>query len=384
MYIYLDNAATTKPKPEAVSAINECFQQIYGNPSSAHIMGIEAEKVLKKARENVAATLSANPAEIIFTSGGTESNNTAIKGVAKARVRYGRHIITTAIEHPSVLETCQQLASENYDLTVLSVNQDGFINPEELAMAIRPDTILVSIMHANNETGAIQPIAELGKIIKQKNKNTYFHVDAVQSFGKIPVKPEACQVDLLSISGHKIHGPKGVGALYFRKGVKLRPLLNGGGQEKDLRSGTENVPGIAGMGVAIELAKKNMKSNNEYLTGLRDFLKNELLNQIPHIKINSPEDAAMPNILNVSFCGVKGEVLLHALEAQHIFVSTGAACSSKKVKVSRVLQALGLNKEELAGAIRFSFSVENTLEEMQLVVSHTQLIVTELRKYTRR
>lgn len=384
MEIYLDNAATTRPRAEVVKAILECYEKVYGNPSSAHKMGIEAEKKVKWSREVVAKALGVKPDEIYFTSGGTESNNTALKGVAGARKKHGKHIITTTIEHPSVLKTCTQLADEGFELTVLEVNKEGLIDLGSLSDAIRQDTILVSVMHVNNEIGVMEPIAEIGKLIKERNSNTIFHVDAVQSFGKIPLRPSSWGVDLLSLSGHKIHGPKGIGALYIKKGVRIVPLLSGGGQERDLRSGTENVPAIIGLGTASEMASANINQSMKYVSNIREKLRNGLLASIPEIRINTPLENAAPHILNVSFRGVKGEVLLHSLEEKGIFVSTGSACSAKKLLVSNVLKALGLSKSELEGGIRFSFSVNNTQEEISKVIAVTSTIVEELRKYARR
>ncbi|WP_066354714.1 cysteine desulfurase family protein [Fervidicola ferrireducens] len=380
--VYLDNSATTKVAKEAVDAMVHALTVAFGNPSSLHRKGMEAEKIVNKAREKLALFLGVKAREIYFTSGGTESNNLAIKGAAYARRRYGKHLITTSIEHPSVLEVFKQLEEEGFSVTYLDVDEKGHINLEELKQAIKPDTVVVSIMYVNNEVGSIQPIQDAAKIISQ-NKNTLFHVDAVQAFGKISLIPNLSGVHLLSLSAHKIYGPKGVGALFVREGTKITPLFNGGGQEEGLRSGTENVPGIAGFSAAAELVFKNFGAWQAKMRELKERLKTGILSEIPDTVLNGPDDGA-PHILNISFLGTKAEVLLHALESHGIYVSTGSACSSHKNARSHVLAAMGKTAEEIEGAIRFSLSPFLSIEDIDYTVEILKKEVNELRKYVRR
>lgn len=380
--VYLDNSATTKVAKEAVDAMVHALTVAFGNPSSLHRKGMEAEKIVNKAREKLALFLGGKAREIYFTSGGTESNNLAIKGAAYARRRYGKHLITTSIEHPSVLEVFKQLEEEGFSVTYLDVDEKGHINLEKLKQAIKPDTILVSIMYVNNEVGSIQPIQDAAKIISQ-NRNTLFHVDAVQAFGKIPLIPNLSGVHLLSLSAHKIYGPKGVGALFVREGTKITPLFNGGGQEEGLRSGTENVPGIAGFSAAAELVFKNFGAWQAKMRELKERLKTGILSEIPDTVLNGPDDGA-PHILNISFLGTKAEVLLHALESHGIYVSTRSACSSHKNARSHVLAAMGKTAEEIEGAIRFSLSPFLSIEDIDYTVEILKKEVNELRKYVRR
>ncbi|ADL08216.1 cysteine desulfurase family protein [Thermosediminibacter oceani] len=380
--VYLDNSATTKVAKEAVDAMVQAMTLAFGNPSSLHRKGMEAERIVSKSRETLAAFLGAKSREIYFTSGGTESNNLAIKGAAYARKRYGRHLITTAIEHPSVLDVFKSLEEEGFSVTYLGVDDSGHINLEELERALKPDTILVSIMYVNNEVGSIQPIEAAAEIIA-KNKNTLFHVDAVQAFGKIPLIPHLKGIHLMSLSAHKIYGPKGVGALYVRDGIKIMPLFNGGGQEEGLRSGTENVPGIAGFSAASELAFKNMAAWQARMRELKERLKDRILEEIPDAVLNGSENGA-PHILNISFLGTRAEVLLHALESHGIYVSTGSACSSYKKGKSHVLAAMGKTAEEIDSALRFSFSPFLSLEDIDYTVEILKKEVTELRKFIRR
>lgn len=380
--VYLDNSATTKVAQEAVDAMVHALTQAFGNPSSLHRKGMEAEKIVSESRQKIASALGVKAREIYFTSGGTESNNLAIKGTAYARKRYGKHMITTSIEHPSVLEAFMQLEKDGFNVTYLKVDDKGHIDLEELKHAIRPDTILVSIMYVNNEVGSIQTIQDAAKIISQ-NKNTVFHVDAVQAFGKIPLIPNLSGIHLLSLSAHKVYGPKGVGALFVRGGTKVDPLINGGGQEEGLRSGTENVPGIAGFSAAAELAFKNLSLWQQRMRELKERLKNGILSEIPNTVLNGPEDGA-PHILNISFLGTKAEVLLHALEMHGIYVSTGSACSSHKNAKSHVLLAMGKTPEEIEGAIRFSLSPFLSFEDIDYTVEVLKKEVNELRKYVRR
>ncbi|MCF6096950.1 cysteine desulfurase [Thermovorax subterraneus] len=380
--VYLDNSATTKVAKEAVDAMVHALTVAFGNPSSLHRKGMEAEKIVNKAREKLALFLGGKAREIYFTSGGTESNNLAIKGAAYARRRYGKHLITTSIEHPSVLEVFKQLEEEGFSVTYLGVDEKGHINLEELKQVIKPDTIIVSIMYVNNEVGSIQPIQDAAKIISQ-NKNTLFHVDAVQAFGKIPLIPNLSGVHLMSLSAHKIYGPKGVGALFVRERTKITPLFNGGGQEEGLRSGTENVPGIAGFSAAAELVFKNFGAWQAKMKELKDRLKTGILSEIPDTILNGPDDGA-PHILNISFLGTKAEVLLHALESHGIYVSTGSACSSHKSAKSHVLAAMGKTAEEIESAIRFSLSPFLSIEDIDYTVEILKKEVNELRKYIRR
>lgn len=380
--VYLDNSATTKVAQEAVDAMVHALTQAFGNPSSLHRKGMEAEKIVSESRQKIASALGVKAREIYFTSGGTESNNLAIKGTAYARKRYGKHMITTSIEHPSVLEAFMHLEKDGFNVTYLKVDDKGHIDLEELKHAMRPDTILVSIMYVNNEVGSIQPIQDAAKIISQ-NKNTVFHVDAVQAFGKIPLIPNLSGIHLLSLSAHKVYGPKGVGALFVRGGTKVDPLINGGGQEEGLRSGTENVPGIAGFSAAAELAFKNLSLWQQRMRELKERLKNGILSEIPDTVLNGPEDGA-PHILNISFLGTKAEVLLHALEMHGIYVSTGSACSSHKNAKSHVLLAMGKTPEEIEGAIRFSLSPFLSFEDIDYTVEVLKKEVNELRKYVRR
>jgi cysteine desulfurase len=381
--VYLDNSATTKISDEAAKAVYDVMTKFYGNPSSLHSKGIEAEKLMTQAREQIAAVLGVTPKEIFFTSGGTESNNLAIRGTVQAMKRQGNHLITTKIEHPSVLEVFKQLESEGFDVTYLNVDSKGNISLEELKESITPKTILVSIMYVNNEVGSILPIEGAGEIIKQ-NKNTIFHVDGVQAFGKIPLVPKLKNIDLLSMSSHKIHGPKGVGALFIREKTKITPIFQGGGQERGLRSGTENVPGIAGFGVAAASIQKNLTVWQSKMQQLKENLKLKSLNQIPDTILNGPTTGGAPHILNISFLGVKGEILLHYLESHGIYVSTGSACSSNKQGKSHVLSALGKSFDEIDGAIRFSLSHHITQEDIDYTVDVLKKEVAEVRKFVGR
>src|SRR5690554_3475090 len=368
--IYLDNSATTRPLPEVVEAMVQTLTDNYGNPSSLHNKGLKAEKILKAARRKIAEKLAVSPEEIIFTSGGTESNNLAIKGIAYQYQNRGRHLVTTEVEHPSVLESFLVLEEEGFEVTFLEADRYGRISLDDLRDSITPETILASIIHVNNELGTIHPLAEIGTIIKEKNPNTFFHTDCIQSFGKMLVQPARSMVDLLSISGHKIHGPKGIGVLYKRKGIELRALQTGGGQENGYRCGTANIPGIAGLIPALD-ALPDYTEENPYNQEL-DRLKNHFIRGLEKIDrkviINSPEDGA-PHVLNISFPGIKGEVLIHSLEAEGVYVSTGSACHSKSREKSHVLRAIGLPMEQIDGTIRVSFSTYNTIEELDYALA---------------
>jgi len=385
MEVYFDNSATTKPYREVVDAMVEMLTDHYGNPSSLHRMGIHAERAVKEAREIIAKALHVKSKEIFFTSGGTESNNIAIRGAVQANRKRGNHLITSAIEHPSVLNTFKALEEEGYRVSYIPVNKAGVIDLDRLNDELCEDTILVSLMHVNNEIGSIQPIHVIKDMILKKALNALFHVDAVQSFGKLSLLPEKCGIDLLSVSAHKIHGPKGIGALYIKKGTIVKPIVFGGHQEMNIRSGTENVPGIVGFGQAVRLAFQDMEQKVRHIQSIRAALKEKIVSGIKDIYVNGDSETnSAPHILNVSFFGVRAEVLLHALEDKGIFVSTGSACSSNKPSPSHVLQAIGSSKECIDSAIRFSFSEFNTMEEVEYCYNQLNSIVEQLRKYVRR
>ena len=377
MEIYLDNSATTKPYKEVVDKMVLALTTQYGNPSSIYKKGIEVEREIKEIRRNIARSLGAKETEIYFTSGGTECNNTIIRSVANLNKKTKKHIISTVIEHPSVLNTLKDLEADGFEVTYLPVGKDGKISLEDLKNAIKKETILVSVMHVNNEIGTIQPIEEIGKYLKSLDEKVYFHVDAVQSYAKIKFRPSRYNIDFMSVSGHKLHGPKGIGFMYVKENNRIKPLLTGGGQEIGIRSGTENVPGIYGIGEAVRILNQDLEGTIDKIRGLRDLLKEEILANIDNVKINSPEDGVC-HVLNVSFRGVRGEGLLHYLEQKEIYVSTGSACSSKK-KGSHVLNAIGLTPDEIEGAIRFSLSDLNTKEEIMKTVEVLKESVSDLR-----
>lgn len=381
MSIYFDNAATTKVFPEVMTAMEQAMEVTYGNPSAKHLKGIEAENIIKGAKDIIAKSLKAKPKEILFTSGGTESNNTAIIGTAMANHRKGKHIITTRIEHASVYEPMFHLEEQGFEVTYLDVDEKGVVKIDQLKEAIRPDTILVSCMMVNNEIGAVEPIEEIGKIIKSVNPGTIFHVDAIQAYGKIPVIPKNMNIDLLSMSGHKIHGPKGIGFLYIKEGTKIQPIIFGGGQQKGMRSGTENVPGIAGLGCACEKMIANHYENADKIRQVKEYFQ-EKVKEIDDIKDNSGE---APHVASISFKGLRSEVLLHALEDRGVYVSSGSACSSnKKQAVSGTLNAIGISDDFKDGTLRFSFSVENTKEEVDETIEALKGLVPMLRRFVRR
>ena len=377
MEIYLDNSATTKPYQEVVDKMVLALTTQYGNPSSIYKKGIEVEREIKEIRRHIARSLGAKETEIYFTSGGTECNNTIIRSVANLNKKTKNHIISTVIEHPSVLNTLKDLEADGFEVTYLPVGKDGKISLENLKNAIKKETILVSVMHVNNEIGTIQPIEEIGKYLKSLDEKVYFHVDGVQSYAKIKFRPSRYNIDFMSVSGHKLHGPKGIGFMYVKENNRIKPLLTGGGQEIGIRSGTENVPGIYGIGEAVRILNQDLEGTIDKVRGLRDLLKEEILANIDNVKINSPEDGVC-HVLNVSFRGVRGEVLLHYLEQKEIYVSTGSACSSKK-KGSHVLNAIGLTPDEIEGAIRFSLSDLNTKEEIMQTVEVLKESVSDLR-----
>lgn len=370
--IYLDNASTTKPNTEAQKAVITTFSD-FGNPSSLHGLGLKAEKIVTGARENIARVLGVMPQNICFTSGGTESNNTAILGYCMANKKRGTHVITTKIEHPSVLEPFRILEKNGFLVTYLDANENGEISLDALGEALTEDTIFVSVMAVNNETGTIQPFDKIKAVMKKRCPKAVLHTDAVQGFLKVDIKPKAMGIDLLSISGHKIGGIKGTGALYIADGVHISPLIAGGGQQKNMRSGTENVAGIAAFGAAVENYVPVNKS-------IREELKTKIEENIDNIKINGIENNS-GYVLNISFLGIKSEILLHSLEAKGIYVSTGSACSSNKPMPSHVLSAMGCNKKEIEGAIRFSFSSEEF--DVDYVVDTLKDEVNNIRKYVR-
>ena len=385
MEVYLDNSATTRTFPKVAELMSKIMCEDYGNPSSMHNKGVQAERYVRYGRETLAKILKVNEKEIYFTSGGTESDNLALIGCAMANYRAGKHLITTKIEHPAILQTMHYLEDQRFEVTYLSVNDKGQISLQELQNAMRKDTILVSIMHTNNEIGAVEPIAEAGRLIKSTNPSTLFHVDAVQGFGKYRIYPKRMGIDLLSVSGHKIHGPKGVGFLYIGEKVKIHNIIYGGGQQKNLRSGTENVPGIAGMAKAAEMLYNHLEEDAERLYSLKDYFC-EGLRKIPDIRINNPEGMeGAPHIVSLSVAGVRSEVLLHALEDKGIYVSAGSACSSNKPHTagSATMKAIKLPEEFLDSTLRFSMSVYTTREELDYTLQVMYDIIPMLRKYTR-
>ena len=384
MFVYLDNSATTKPYDEVVKEMSEVMSSNFGNPSSLHKMGFQAEKKVKESRLMIAEALGADPGEVYFTGSGTEGDNIAILGGARALKRKGKKIITSAVEHPAVLETFKALEQDGFKAVYLDTDSYGTVNTDQLKSELDDETVLVSLMHVNNELGTIQPVEEAGRLVKSLEK-TLFHVDGVQSFGKLKMKPVVTAADMVSVSAHKIHGPKGMGALYIKKGVNIKSPVTGGGQEKNIRSGTENVPGIAGFGKAAELAYRDFDKNIENMKSVRKYLLEGIKSEIDDIKINSFEDdRCAASVLNVSFLGVRGEVLLHMLEQKDIFVSTGSACSSNNKGQSHVLKAAGLTDEEIEGAVRFSFSRFNTVEEMDYVIANLKKSVKDIRRVIRR
>lgn len=361
----MDHASTTPMAPEVIEAMAAAFVEIFGNASSLHQPGLSARAALEEARERVAGLIGAEAGEVYFTSGGTESDNLAIRGAALANRDRGRHIITTTIEHPAVLEPCKALEKEGFEVTYLPVTREGLVEVEALEAAIREDTILISIMHANNEIGTIQPIAEAGEIAR--SRGIVFHTDAVQTVGKIPAKVDDLGVDLLSISSHKLHGPKGVGALYIRKKTPIEPIIFGGGHERGMRSGTENVPGIIGLAAASELAERNLEGEMVRISGMRDRLADYVLERVEDTWVNGSRTKRLPNNLNLGFSFIEGEALLLRLDAKGIAVSTGSACSSKKTVASHVLTAIGLRPQEAHGSLRITLGRENTDEEVDRV-----------------
>ena len=394
MEVYLDNSATTRSFACVAEIVSKVMLEDYGNPSSMHMKGVEAERYIRYAKEIIAKNLKVSEKEILFTSGGTESDNLALIGTAMANRRAGCHLITTRIEHPAILQTMHYLEGQGFQVTYLPVDENGILRLEDLRRAIRRDTILVSIMHTNNEIGSLQPIEEAGALIKSINPRIIFHVDAVQGYGKYRIYPKKMNIDLLSASGHKIHGPKGIGFLYINEKIKIQPILFGGGQQKGMRSGTDNVPGAAGMAKAVEQIYADLERERSAMYALKArFIKGVM--QIPEIRVNGlagwEKDGgnyivgqSAPHIISVSFRGIRSEVLLHALEEKGIYVSAGSACASNKApKPSDTLRAIGLEKELLDSTLRFSLSVFTTEEEIDYTLQTLYDIVPVLRKYTR-
>ena len=384
MEAYLDNSATTRCSDRAKNLMIQILSEDYGNPSSLHNMGKDAEDYIREAKEKIAKTLKVDEKELVFTSGGTESNNMALIGGTLANKRMGKHIITTAIEHASVNAPLAYLEELGYEVTYLSVNADGVISLDELRDAVREDTVLVSIMMVNNEIGAVEPIEEAARVIKEKNPNTLFHVDGIQAYGKFHIYPKKMGIDLLSVSGHKIHAPKGTGFLYIRDKVKVKPIIYGGGQQKGMRSGTENVPGVAALGEAAAEIYENFDAKIDHMYALKErFIDG--VTQIEGVTINGKtgRDSA-PQVVSVSIADVRSEVMLHSLEEYGIYVSAGSACSSNKPAPSRTLQGIGLSKKQLETTIRISFCVNTTEEEVDYAVEKMKEIIPFRRKFTRK
>lgn len=385
MEIYLDNCATTKPRNEVVEEMVNVLREDYGNPSSLHRLGLNAEKKIESVRRRVADFLNVSSDEIYFTSGGTEGNNFAIQSIVNKYNRFGKHLITTKIEHPSVLNVMKKFEEKGYSVTYLSVDSNGLISLEELANSIKEDTILIATMQVNNEIGSIQPTWKIKKILKEKKSKALLHVDGVQAFGKISIDIKRWGIDTFSLSGHKIHGPKGVGVLYISNKLKINPIIYGGNQERGLRSGTENVPGIAGLGKAVEILDKNFDEEQKRVKDNKAYFINRLRKEIDHIHVNSSsEEYSSPYVLNVSFEYVRGEVLLHYLENKGIYVSTTSACSSKSSKKSTVLCELGLTDLQIEGAVRFCLSYEITKEDIDYTINVLKESVEDIRRITMR
>ncbi|MDI9242284.1 cysteine desulfurase family protein [Fusibacillus kribbianus] len=383
MEAYLDNSATTRAFESVKDIVVKTMMEDFGNPSSLHKKGVEAERYVKAAAEAVAKTLKADPSEIIFTSGGTESNNMAIIGAARANRRAGKHIITSTIEHASVYNVFGWLEEEGWRVDYIPVDENGHLDQKALEAAIDEETTLVSVMYVNNEIGAVNPIGEIGALIKQKNPKTIFHVDAIQAYGKYRINPKKEHIDLLSVSGHKIHGPKGVGFLYVKNGTKIVPVVYGGGQQKGMRSGTHNVPGIAGMGVAAAQIYENYEEKRRAMYAVKKLFV-DLVRELPGTTVNglTGEDSA-PHVVSVSFDGIRSEVLLHSLEERGIYVSSGSACSSNHPAVSGTLKGIGVKRELLDSTLRFSFSVFTTEEEIRYCAGVLAELLPMLRRYRR-
>lgn len=375
--IYLDNAATTRTAAEVVEAMLPYFTECFGNPSSIYGLGAEAKKAVNEARRRIADSLGAKPEEIYFTAGGSESDNWALKAVAEGYADKGKHIITSKIEHHAILHTCQYLEKKGFEVTYLEVDSEGKVNPADVEAAIRPDTILISIMFANNEIGTIEPIAEIGAIAKKHG--VLFHTDAVQAYGQLPIQVEELGIDMLSASGHKLNGPKGIGFLYVRNGLKVRSFIHGGAQERNRRGGTENVPGIVGFGAAVKRAQNIMEEKTAREIMLRDYLIERIEAEIPYCRLNGHRSDRLPNNVNFSFEFIEGESMLIMLDMRGICASSGSACTSGSLDPSHVLLAIGLEHEKAHGSLRLTLSEENTKEELDTVVEAVKVIVKRLR-----
>ena len=384
MEAYFDNSATTRCYPEVAEIVVKTMTEDFGNPSAMHLKGVEAEKYVREAAQTLAKILKVNEKEIIFTSGGTESNNLALFGGADANKRSGNHIITTSVEHAAVGQPAERLEQMGYEVTIVPVDHRGVVQLEALEKALRPDTILVSTMYVNNEVGAVMPVEEIAKLVHEKSPKALYHVDAIQAFGKYRIYPKKWNIHLLSVSSHKIHGPKGVGFLYINSKAKVQPLILGGGQQNGMRSGTDNVPGIAGLGVAAKMMYQNFDEKVEHLYQLKERMA-EGLSKIDDVVINGmPVREGAPHILSVSFLGIRSEVLLHTLEDRNIYVSAGSACSSHKRKPSATLSAMGMSNAQIENTVRISFSEENTFEEVDYCLEVLNEVLPMLKRYARR
>lgn len=383
MEAYFDNSATTRCYPEVAEIVVKTMTEDFGNPSAMHLKGVEAEKYVREAAQTLAKILKVNEKEIIFTSGGTESNNLALFGGADANKRSGNHIITTSVEHAAVGQPAERLEQMGYEVTIVPVDHRGVVQLEALEKALRPDTILVSTMYVNNEVGAVMPVEEIAKLVHEKSPKALYHVDAIQAFGKYRIYPKKAGIDMLSVSSHKIHGPKGVGFLYINEKARIQPQILGGGQQAGMRSGTDNVPGIAGLGVAAKMVYTDFDEKIEHMYQLKERLAEGFL-KLPDVRLNGMEiREGAPQILSASFLGVRSEVLLHTLEEKGIYVSAGSACSSHKRKAAGTLSAMGMEAAQRESTLRFSFSEENTFEEVDYALEVIGQVLPMLRKYSR-
>ena len=383
MEAYFDNSATTRCYPEVAEIVVKTMTEDFGNPSAMHLKGVEAEKCVREAAQILAKILKVNEKEIIFTSGGTESNNLALFGGADANKRSGNHIITTSVEHAAVGQPAERLEQMGYEVTIVPVDHRGVVQLEALEKALRPDTILVSTMYVNNEVGAVMPVEEIAKLVHEKSPKALYHVDAIQAFGKYRIYPKRAGIDMLSVSSHKIHGPKGVGFLYINEKARIQPQILGGGQQAGMRSGTDNVPGIAGLGVAAKMVYTDFDKKIEHMYQLKERLAEGFL-KLPDVRLNGMEiREGAPQILSASFLGVRSEVLLHTLEEKGIYVSAGSACSSHKRKAAGTLSAMGMEAAQRESTLRFSFSEENTFEEVDYALEVIGQVLPMLRRYSR-
>lgn len=383
MEAYFDNSATTRCYPEVAEIVVKTMTEDFGNPSAMHLKGVEAEKYVREAAQILAKILKVNEKEIIFTSGGTESNNLALFGGADANKRSGNHIITTSVEHAAVGQPAERLEQMGYEVTIVPVDHRGVVQLEVLEKALRPDTILVSTMYVNNEVGAVMPVEEIAKLVHEKSPKALYHVDAIQAFGKYRIYPKKAGIDMLSVSSHKIHGPKGVGFLYINEKARIQPQILGGGQQAGMRSGTDNVPGIAGLGVAAKMVYTDFDKKIEHMYQLKERLAEGFL-KLPDVRLNGMEiREGAPQILSASFLGVRSEVLLHTLEEKGIYVSAGSACSSHKRKAAGTLSAMGMEAAQRESTLRFSFSEENTFEEVDYALEVIGQVLPMLRRYSR-